>query len=148
MSKWDNLPDEILKNIINELGAKEEVLQTERMLVNKQWYDLYQPIKYKEITFCFDLLVDYILFDSIVSSKFKPVKWVESLTFKNLNTARLLNSFMYDEDPLHLLKSRCANVKHVTLSFSQDYVLRTEDWTYFSTVITGTNDWKLESYNG
>jgi hypothetical protein len=39
MTRWDNLQNEILAQIIHELGAEENPIKTEWMMVKKQWYD-------------------------------------------------------------------------------------------------------------
>lgn len=48
-NKWDDLPNEILDKIIQALGSEEtgdDSMKTKWMMVNRQWYDWYQSIKY------------------------------------------------------------------------------------------------------
>lgn len=82
---------------------------------HKQWYDWFQSLKCKEIT------------------------------FNSLSTNSSTSNPPIDGDPLFLLMTRCPHVKHVILPQGMDSSQSEDDWAYFSSTLVSADVWKLHS---
>lgn len=148
-SKWKDLPAEILEKIVqlvavgSEKNVKTKGKKPQWAMVNKQWYEWYQFIKYKNITISLDLS-DKLL-NNIIHSKFSPGKWVKIITFNELSRNRAISHPPLNTDLLYLLMVCCPNVKHVILPEFMDYSYCENEWTYFFTTLVNNNIWKLHS---
>lgn len=108
--KWNSsLPNEILALITQAVGNEDRLVERKKikwMMVNKQWYDQYQSIKYKSVSISLNL--SNITLRNIIFSKFLPGKWVKSLTFQTITAAaNLMNCHVLVGDPLQLLMTYC-----------------------------------------
>lgn len=103
-AKWDNLPNELLEEMLSKLIQEEDPNQAKWMMVNNQWYDQYQSIKYKTIalrlddSFC-------LLLNNIIYSRFQPGTWVKSIIFRSFKASTSSRNFAdarlgYGGDPL------------------------------------------------
>lgn len=148
-NKWDNLPNEVLAQIIEALGSaknlnKEANKNLQRWApVNKQWYDRFRSLKYKEITIT--LNNSDVLLQNIIQSSFLPGRWVKSITIEALCTMYNTSVPLGSDDPLNLLMTRCLNVKNVTLPQYMDDRSVGIYWRYFSNALVNNNTWKLQS---
>lgn len=148
-NKWDNLPNEVLAHIIEALGSaknlnKEANKNLQRWApVNKQWYDRFPSLKYKEITIT--LNNSDVLLQNIIQSSFLPGRWVKSITIEALCTMYNTSVPLGSDDPLNLLMTRCLNVKNVTLPQYMDDRSVGIYWRYFSNALVNNNTWKLQS---
>lgn len=142
--KWDNLPNEVLAQITEAVKREEKAYGRfskiqQWPMVNKQWYEWFQSLKYKDVSI--SLKNPNILLKNIAHSKWEPGKWVKSVTSTNVSARSDSNTSPDEGDALCLLMTRYPNVKHVMLpEYMQD-----EDWTYFSRQLVDTNVWKLHS---
>jgi hypothetical protein len=102
MGKWDKLPNEVMQQIIYALGVKEKLGVSQWMTLNKQWFDMYQYILYKDITIYFGPFNDKIV-DNIMNSRFDPGKYVKYISFESLDTpATYEEAIDLNKDSLHL----------------------------------------------
>lgn len=121
MTKWDNLPIEILELMVDALPdeSKHPPYPTNYMLVGKQWFDLYQRRYYKSVRL--DLVpTDKTVQQILYSPLFKPGSFGRNITFTELQAPD--NFFENDvrQDLPSLLIEHCPNVKNVTLSARMD----------------------------
>lgn len=145
-NKWDNLPNEILAHIIQALVDSRDVFGWQYKhwaMVNKQWYEWYQSMKYKSIYI--RLVLSNRIFGNIINSKLQPGKCVRSITLLDLSTISNIEYPPLNGDPLYLFMTHCPNVKHVTLPKGMDFARQESDWAYFSKALVNTNIWKLDS---
>lgn len=112
--------------------------------MNKQWYERYQSIKYKDVTIRLTF-PDKGSLNNIYHSAFQPGKWVRSITFESFSIIPSLNYPLNKDDRLNLLMTYCPNVKHVKLPTFMDSVYSQDRWTYFLNALKGTNTWKLHT---
>jgi hypothetical protein len=142
MTRWDSLPNEILVQIIHAVGNEEKPIKTKSMKVNKQWYDWYQSIKYKEITIRLDL--PDILLNNIIKSNFPPGEWVKSITFQELVAPPDFDDHTTLDVNEDLFWSfTCPKVKHVTLPEDNTKIRQSKDWVYFETKFKWIGNWSL-----
>lgn len=156
MSKWDQIPTEILLNILDELERAESdvdeelsmvssvvdtmrVLQSEWMMVNKQWYEQYLSKAYKYIR----TSLDDTTFNTIVTSKFNPGRWVEHVILLDMPIPHDFVEVQNTADPLISLMTHCPNVTNVqfpTFNTNNDM-----NWLYLSSTLSNIRNWKLKS---
>lgn len=115
-NKWDGLLNEVIDLIVQALENDVSTIgkKIQWLMVNKQWYDWYQPIKYKDVEI--SLKLSDRLLENILHSKFQPGRFVKSIEFKEPQSARYTSDHPpLDTVPLHLLMACCPNVKNVKL---------------------------------
>lgn len=118
MTKWDNLPNEILELIIDASVKQEDVEKVKWMMVNKQWYDQYQSIKYENVSIRLDGSSCTVL-NNITHSQFETGKWIRTMSFQSLKAPTTASSYLCDpgfrsdDDPLYLLVIHSPHVTYV-----------------------------------
>lgn len=135
-NNWNSLPNEILDQIIQALGSEDRTEGDEKtkwMTVNKQCYDWYQSIKYKEVTIKHLKLSNNIILNNILFSNFQPGKWIKSITSEGLTAPSHYNNepIPPNNDSLYLLMTYCPTVKHATLPAIMDNEPCEKQWDYF-----------------
>jgi hypothetical protein len=143
MTRWNNLPNEILAQIIREVGGDdEEPIETKWMMVNKQWHDWYQSTKYKDIEVCLELSDTFV--NNIINSKFQPGEWVKCISFEALIPPSDYGSSTASDDGelLRSLMTCGPYVKDVNL---RGDIASLDDWVYFGAALKKTNIWNLHT---
>lgn len=81
MSKWDNLPNEVLEQIIEKLEYHVAFNNKDEWpLVNKQWYSIFQSLAFKNISVDLDLTFEHdARARCIMNSVYQPGQWVKSI---------------------------------------------------------------------
>lgn len=150
MTKWDRLPTEILEIILGKLnlGSYESLEGSDLNAVNKQWFDVYQYLDFKDIHIGgFGYFpVDEGVVKSIMDSTFDPGKLVQRVSFASLPKPYNLDKMDKKTDDLYGLMKKCPNVKHVTFnanwSNKQGYYI---SFGYFKKILMYAKVWKLRS---
>lgn len=134
MTRWDSMPNEILKQITTHVGTSAN--ESEWMFVNKQSLLLYHSIVLKEIELGLDLSDK--LFDSLTNSISHMGQWVKSIKFTRFAAPREIDAFQ--QDPLQLLMKHCPYVERV--EFPPLKYIDTTAWTYFNLALSSQNEYR------
>lgn len=137
MSKWDNIPNEILKKIAKELSHHRAY--TGWRHVNKQWLNMYQWTHYRNIDA--GLEPDYT-WKRMLSSPCQASLCVRELTIRNPLVAELDRyADVNFNETLRCWMSRCPNIKLLNLD-----TMYNDDWLQFEYLLSTNGVWKELQY--
>ncbi|KAI7895568.1 uncharacterized protein EV154DRAFT_8470 [Mucor mucedo] len=136
MGTFKSLPHEILENILSY--AEDHVKKSQRMAVNRNWYNIYLSLVYTAPII--DLDSKPSKFYGITDSPFRPGKYITSITFRSLKAEAGYTTDI-TQSKLYRLMMHTPYVKEVKFSTIND--VKAQGWEYFYNVLKMANTWKL-----
>ncbi|KAI7895481.1 uncharacterized protein EV154DRAFT_573293 [Mucor mucedo] len=125
MNKWNNIPNEILKTIVQNTP---HTPNPHWMYVNRQWLNVYQAISFNAISV--RLKPSDKTLHNILYSLFEPGRWVKKVRIRVIDTPPDNSQIDPSTDSLSNLMQRCPYVNQVHLVEAND-----QHWAYFRNVL-------------
>lgn len=136
MNKWDNIPNEILRNITEHLGY---VRQSQWKYVNRQWLNMFQTKSYKSISVKLEPSNKTLL--DILYSPLNPGLFVKKARIKIICIPPHPGQSNVT-DLLYHLMLRCPYVNKIHLAGAE-----CQHWAYFLQILLlSNNGWSQISY--